>query len=260
MIYRVLATGLLAGLFAGLAVATLQKFTTTPLILEAEVYEKAAEKAASNAPSAMPSAGYEEARVVLAHAEEHEHGGAVEGAAAEWEPEDGVERTVYASIATIATSMGFAFLLLAGLLASGDAITERRAIAWAAAGFVVTGLAPGAGLSPEVPGMAAADLASRQAWWFLTASMTAISIWLFLRSETPWLRALAVVLLLAPHILGAPHLHEAEASKVPPDLAARFAAMSLAVQAALWIATGFAVGVLWPRLARSGGAEAGAKT
>ena len=43
MITRVLATGLLAGLFAGLAIATLQSFTTTRLILEAEVYEKAAD-------------------------------------------------------------------------------------------------------------------------------------------------------------------------------------------------------------------------
>ncbi len=247
MITRVLSTGLLAGFLAGLAIATLQTFTTTPIILEAEVYEKAAEKAA--AATSLPTR--DEARVVLVHAE-HEPGAVAE----EWEPRDGVERTLYTSIATIATAIGFAFLLLGGMLASGDAITEKRALAWAAAGFVVTGLAPAAGLSPEVPGMAAADLASRQAWWFLTASMTALAIWLFLRTETAWVRGLAVLLLFAPHIIGAPHLAEAEKSLVPPDLAARFAAMSLAVQASLWIATGFAVGVLWPRLGRPRSAEA----
>ena len=41
MITRVLATGLLAGFLAGAAIAALQNFTTTPLILAAEVYENA---------------------------------------------------------------------------------------------------------------------------------------------------------------------------------------------------------------------------
>jgi cobalt transporter subunit CbtA len=241
MIYRVLATGLLAGLVAGLAVATLQKFTTTPLILQAEVYEKAAEQAR---PSAFVPAVAGEARVILVHSAD-EHAAAGE----EWEPADGVERTVYASVATIATSIGFALLILAGMMLAGDAITVRTAVAWAAAGFVVTGLAPGAGLSPEVPGMPAADLAARQGWWFLTASMTAVSLWLLLRSDRAWLQLLAVALLLAPHIIGAPHLVAEEKSLVPPDLSARFAAMSLAVQATLWVATGFAVGTIWPRFA-----------
>jgi predicted cobalt transporter CbtA len=139
MIYRVLATGLLAGLVAGLAVATLQKFTTTPLILQAEVYEKAAEQAR---PSAFVPAVAGEARVILVHSADEHAAAGVE----EWEPADGVERTVYASVATIATSVGFALLILAGMMLAGDAITMRTAVAWAAAGFVVTGLAPGAGL------------------------------------------------------------------------------------------------------------------
>lgn len=245
MITRVLSTGLLAGFVAGLAIAVLQNFTTTPLILQAEVFENAAEKAASAQPW---QAREQEARVILVHAE-HEH--AAGTGDQEWAPADGMERVFYTSTATIATSIGFALLLIGGMLATGTAITERNAIAWAAAGFVATGLAPAAGLSPELPGMAAADLAGRQSWWFLTAFATAASIWLFLRTENAGLRVLAVALLLAPHIFGAPHLVEAEASRVPPDLAARFAAVSLAVQAALWIATGFAAGVFWQKLGRS---------
>ncbi len=48
---------------------------------------------------------------------------------------------------------------------------------------------------------------------------------------------------------GAPH-HVAEAAKsgVPPELAAQFAATSLAVQAILWVLTGFFVGLLWARI------------
>src|SRR5665647_2517250 len=154
MITRVLATGLLAGLLAGLAVAVLQTFTTTPIILEAEVYEKADEAKAQHSALVLPG----EARLILVHAEAQAEGqdhAAHEGAE-EWEPQDGLPRTLYASTATIATGIGFALMILAGMLAAGDRINERNAMAWAAAGFVVTGLAPGLGLSPEVPGMVAA--------------------------------------------------------------------------------------------------------
>jgi cobalt transporter subunit CbtA len=243
MITRVLSAGLLAGLLAGVTIAVLQNFTTTPLILAAEVYENAPDKAASLAEPAVLSIDDAGRPVVLAHAEEHAEG-------EQWAPAAGVERILYTSTATIACSIGFAFLLLAGMLIAGDAITERNAMVWAAAGFVVTGLAPGIGLSPEVPGMLAADLLARQSWWFLTAVLTAASLWLFLRSEHWGAKALAVALLIAPHILGAPHLAPGgDEAKIPAELAAQFAATSLAVHAALWIATGFAVGRLWPRLA-----------
>ena len=124
---------------------------------------------------------------------------------------------------------------------------ERQAVSWAAAGFVVTGLAPALGLAPELPGMAAADLLARQAWWLATAVATAVALWLLFQSEHMGLKALAVILIVAPHVIGAPHLHDAEPSRVPAELAARFAATSLVVHAALWVLTGLAVGYLWRR-------------
>jgi cobalt transporter subunit CbtA len=247
MITRVLATGLLAGLLAGLCVAALQTVTTTPIILEAEVFEKAdAAQSQALLPSARHSGALlQQADLVLVHAG---HGAAHDDGAAQWEPQDGLERTFFTSTATIATAIGFALILLAAMLVARDPIDERHAIAWAAAAFVVTGLAPAVGLSPELPGMVAADLASRQAWWFLTAATTALGLWLFLRSDNAWLRLLAVPIVLAPHVWGAPRLAEAVATSVPAELAARFAATSLAVQAVLWLSTGFFVGFLWRRL------------
>lgn len=247
MITRVLAAGLLAGLFAGLAVATLQNFTTTPLILAAEVFEKAdeAKPTASLRTSPVQAFNHDGARLILVHADHDGHGAAVPN---EWEPQDGLERTIYASTATVATGIGFAFLLLAGMLTAGDGVDERRGMVWAAAGFVVTGLAPGLGLSPELPGIAAADLVSRQGWWMLTAVLTAAALWLYLRAENVWLRLLALPLLVAPHVIGAPHLTEASKSSVPPELAAQFATNSLAVHATLWVLTGIFVGLLWRRL------------
>ena len=175
MITRVLAVGLLAGLLAGLAVASLQAYTTTPIILEAEVFERGAtapqgSASLNTAPRLYRDIG--EARVILVHDGET-HSPAGEAAAEAWSPADGLERTFYTSTATIATAVGFALIILAGMLVAGDGIDERRAMAWAAAGFVATGLAPAVGLSPELPGMPAADLAGRQEWWALTAIATA---------------------------------------------------------------------------------------
>lgn len=250
MITRVLATALGAGFAAGLLVAVLQHFTTTPLILAAEVFESQAAQASSFQHGANEIDG---ARVFFVHTLHNVHTGHDEaaGAASEWAPSDGVERTVYTSTVTVATAVGFALLLLAGLLVSGDAIDRPRALAWAVAGFVVTGLAPALGLPPELPGMLAADLVDRQLWWIGTAIATAGGLWLLLRSSGFGLPVLGLLLLLAPHVIGAPHPDAAEASRVPAELAARFASASLVVHAVLWAVTGLLVGWIWQRHEKS---------
>ena len=249
MLKRVISAGLLAGLFAGLAIAILQNFTTTPLILEAEAYEGAEQRAAAASIIAPAVFRSEEPSLLYVHGDAG-HGGeaAAGGAGSVWAPQEGFERIAFTSAATIATSIGFALLLLGGLLLSGEEINERTAMIWAAGGFVSTGLAPALGLPPELPGMQAADLVDRQSWWLLTATMTAFALFLMLMYEGWRLRALGVLVLLAPHLVGAPHVEGIEVGRVPAELAARFAATSLAVHAALWIATGFAVGQVWRML------------
>ncbi|MFJ5367922.1 CbtA family protein [Bosea sp. CER48] len=237
MITRVLTVSILAGLLAGLIVAALQHVTTTPLILKAETYEAAL---ALKAPTLAAFDG--EARIILAHgpagdAPGHEH--------AEWKPQDGFQRTLFTSAVTIATAIGFAALLLAGMIAAGDTIDQRSALVWGACGFLALGLAPAMGLAPELPGAASAALEQRQFWWLVTAIATGLGLFLFLRFDQPWLKLLAVVVLLLPHVIGAPHPAAPE-SKVPAEVAAHFAALSLGIQAALWLATAFMVGVLWP--------------
>lgn len=233
MLTRVLSVGLLAGLLAGLLIAALQQVTTTPLILVAETYEKQAE-ATPPSPAAHSHHG--------AAGHSHDEEG--------WKPADGLPRLFYTSITTIAAAVGISFLLLAGLVFDGGAIDERRALSWGIAGFVACGLAPAAGLAPELPGSAAGDLVGRQIWWAGTAVATGLALWLFLRMDHAVARLGAVVLLLAPHMIGAPHVHAFE-SKVPAELAAQFAALSLAVQALMWSIAGVAIGLLWPRLSSS---------
>jgi cobalt transporter subunit CbtA len=229
MLVRVMSVGLLAGLLAGLLIAVLQQVTTTPLILLAETYE------AQGAASAAPASGAPK---------EHDHAAHDHG----WKPADGLPRFFYTSVATVATAVGMSFLLLAGMIFAGDPIDERRALAWAIAGFVATGLAPAAGLARELPGSGAGELVVRQAWWIGTALATAVALWAFLRRESLIVRLGAVVVLLAPHVIGAPHSHALE-SKVPAEIAAQFAALSLVVQGLLWVFAGIAVGLLWPAFA-----------
>ena len=219
MIHRVLTVGLLAGLLAGLLVATLQHFVTTPLILQGEVYEAQQDAAAGT----------------------HDMAGMDD-----WKPADGIQRTAFTSAATIATSAGFALILLAGMLASGDKITVKTAFGWSLAAFVATGLAPALGLAPELPGSAAGPLLARQLWWVGTAISTGIALWLFLRVENIVAKVVAVVLLAAPHLIGAPQPIAFE-SKAPAELAAHFAAASLTMQAALWVVSGLMAGALWMR-------------
>ncbi|MBI1650906.1 CbtA family protein [Hyphomicrobium sulfonivorans] len=250
MITRVFAVGLLAGLCAGLIVALLQAFTTTPLIIDAERFEGGHSHQHA---SVMHEAPFGGAKLYLAHATS----GADGDGHSEWAPEDGLERTVYTGVATIGTATGFAFILIAAMLLGGERITQNTALGWGAAAFAAAGLAPAMGLAPELPGMMAEDLFARQQWWVMTAAMSAVGLWLLLRGETGWLRLLAIPVLLAPHLWGAPHpAIEAGASAVPAELAARFAAMSLAVQAVLWALTGFLVGTFWQRIGAASEAEA----
>lgn len=233
--------GLVAGLLAGLAVAVLQHFVTTPLILKAETYENAPDApAAGTAPQSL----WQGAMIQLAHgggghaAHEGEH---------DWKPGDGLSRTTFTGFATVLAGIGFALVLLAGMVAAGDAITLTTALGWAAAGFLATGLMPAIGLAPELPGSAAGPLLARQIWWGGTAVATAVALWLALRVKRPWAVVAALVVAALPFVIGAPE-PESFVSKVPAELAATFAARSLALQAMLWLAVGAAVAFFWPRL------------
>ncbi len=219
MLRRILLTALVAGAAAGLLAAILQRIDLIPLIAHAEIYEAAGA--------------------------EHAHAGP-----AAWEPEAGLERAAYTVLADLLTGIGFALLLTGAIALSslgGRAVDARRGLLWGAAGFAVFALAPALGLPPEVPGMQAAELAQRQAWWVGTAAATAAGLGLIVfRPTLPW-RILGVVLLVLPHAIGAPAPPE-HGGNVPPDLAARFVVASIFTAALFWLALGAISGWLYRRL------------
>jgi cobalt transporter subunit CbtA len=243
MIQRVLKAGFLAGLVVGLAIAVLQQLTTSQLILQGEVYEKAAHDHHAGLRSpALP--------IVLVH----DRGSSAASAATDpeeeedsWQPANGWQRIAATSVATIATSIGYALILIAAMLAAGVPIVPRTALLWGIAAFAATSLAPALGLSPELPGSAAAPLLSRQIWWIITALCTAGGLFLLARIEYTTAKIAGVVLILAPHIVGAPQTAKFK-STAPAELAAQFASTSLVVSAVLWALLGLAVGYAWQRV------------
>ena len=234
---RLLTAALVAGVVAGLAVSLVQHFTTTPLILAAEIHEAGAGASAH-------------------HGHGPDHGDAAaasEGAAGPWAPADGIERALYTVLANVVLGVGFALLLVAAFALSGrKAVDARYGAVWGAAGFAVFVLGPGLGLPPEVPGMAAAGdgLFARQVWWLLAVGCTAAGLGLLAFGRGPALALLGALALVLPHAIGAPH-PPAEAGSsggVPPELAGRFVAASFATAAAFWALLGASAGALYRRL------------
>src|SRR3546814_580840 len=98
MLNRGLGAARVVGSGGGLAPAGLQHFTTTPLVREAELYE-GGEPAAAAAAAQLDGVTFGGARLVLVHgvSDHAEDGGEA------WAPADGIERTLYTSVATIGT-------------------------------------------------------------------------------------------------------------------------------------------------------------
>lgn len=244
MIQRVLRAGFLAGLVVGLAIAVLQHFTTSQLILQAEVYEKAA---AHHQHAGLNRSGLP---IVFVHGDHGSGASTTEAAEDEgWQPRDGWQRVTATSVATVATSIGYGLILLAVMLAAGVPITPQTALLWGLAGFAATSLAPALGLSPALPGSAAAPLAARQVWWVATALCTAGGLFALARLAQSSARVIGAMLIVLPHLIGAPAAAHFT-STAPAELASQFAAASLVLGAVLWALLGLATGYAWQRLTR----------
>lgn len=210
MISRTLLTGLLAGLLAGIVLTGLYLVKAQPLILHAELYELGAAVAD---PVGMP-----------------------------------LIRTIETLMFNILTGAAFGLILAALLTLRGRRVGLRQGVIWGVAGFAAFALAPAFGLPPELPGSVAAGLEARQVWWLLTAGVTAGGIGLLVFAGRWPARLGGVVLILLPHLFGAPH-PDAFDGAVPAELAAQFVAVSLGANALFWIVLGGGAGYLHDRLA-----------
>lgn len=224
LLRQVVFASALAGLIAGSVQTLIQHWQVIPLILQAETYEVETAPPNHQLEAAAPHDGD-----------------------TSWTPQDGVERTLFTSLANIFIGIGFALVLSACFVLRGS-IGWREGVLWGAAGFLAFSLAPALGLPPELPGAAAADLFARQTWWLATVTATAggLALAAFGRSM-PW-RVVGALIILAPHIVGGPH-PTGDAGAVPPELAAHFAVSSLFSSAVFWLLIGGTSGYFFQRFA-----------
>lgn len=219
MFKRILTTACYTGALAALLLTLLQSLWITPLILQAEVYE--------NAESVHEQLAAHDHGAV-AHGHEHD--------AEAWTPEDGWQRTLSTFGGDLVVAIGFA-LLLSALYNLRTPVKAWHGVLWGLAGYATFCLAPAAGLLPELPGTVAAELTSRQDWWGATALITAVGLALMVFGKHWVWRVVAVLLIVAPHLYGAPQPAEHHAL-APDDLQAQFRVASLLVNGVFWMALG----------------------
>ena len=228
---------LIAGMLAGFVLAGIQHVRLSPLILQAEVYEKAADAAAEAKTAAEPAAKC--AENMPGHT-------MCNGDQKAWEPADGVERTLYTTGASMLAGACFALMLAGVSLLIGEPITPANGLIWGLCGFFAFTIAPGAGLSPELPGMPSGDLLARQIWWIGTVAATGLGLYFIaLKREPKWI-VLAIALIAAPHIIGAPQPPTLETT-VPAVLAADFVSNTIAAAAIFWCSIGAFLGLAFQR-------------
>ncbi len=236
-------SALLAGVLAGTLVFVGHSWKVTPLIVHAEAYETVEPESHSHTHVTNNDLSKAAAGEVKT---EHSHSDG-----SEWAPEDGFERSAFTLLSDVITAIGFAFLLGGAMVLSGQKLGWRRGMVWGLCGYVALYLAPAFGLSPELPGMAAGDLTARQGWWLITAMATAGGLGcLFFSSRSAW-KVIAVILLLAPHLIGAPH-PVIKPGAVPAELAAQFAVATLVITAMFWLFLGALSGYFLDRFQESG--------
>lgn len=229
MISRVLFAGLLAGMIAGVFISAVQMVKVVPLIVAAEAYEGGGHGGAPNGA--------------------HDHGPHGHGADAPqsaaggmpWAPDDGWERTLFTTLSNVIIGIGYALLVAAAMTLRGHVAGWREGLVWGLGGFLSFALLPGLGLPPELPGMMAGDLEGRQVWWLSTAAASAAGLALIAFTGSWSWRVLGAVLLILPHIIGAPHGGYG-GSDVPAEMAAEFVTASLVASALFWLVLGAVCG------------------
>jgi cobalt transporter subunit CbtA len=233
---NMLFVAVLAGLAVGVAMTLMQFFATVPLILEAETFEGTIAAPAHD--HAAGAADHDHAAGTAAH--DHD--------ADEWAPADGFQRMSLTAIANLVTAIGFGLLLVAASEFAGGIATWRQGILWGLAGFATFTVAPGLGLPPELPAMPAAELGPRQAWWIACVLLTGGGLALIAFGRTAALALVGCVLLVIPHLIGAPQpaTHE---SPIPADLHYRFIVAVTVTNLVFWLLLGLAVSLVRPRFA-----------
>ena len=228
LIIRLVAAALVSSFIMGALATSFQYIRVVPLILDAEAFEVA------EPPNPNATHDHNEG---LAHdhglTNDHSHADNDE----EWAPADGAERGGFTLLSNFIVSLGFSLLILGISVLHQEHVSMRSGLQRGVAGWVIFMAGPCVGLSPELPGMAAAALVDRQWWWVYSVAFGTAGFGIaLLASCVPpppkpasadsgkaanqrtidalrhsalqaTILAVAVVVAVIPHLTGAPHPH-----------------------------------------------------
>lgn len=213
----------LTSLVAGVILTLFQQVQVIPTVLEAEGYEPAASS----------------------HSAAHSH---EQDEKAAWEPNEGLERNLFTAAANVVIALGFSLLLGAAVALRGITLNWRSGLLWGLAGYAVFFVAPSLGLHPELPGTEAANLQWRQVWWVATVICTASGLAFIFFNQRHMLSALGIILIVVPHLIGAPQpdIHSALA---PDSLIQAFIIATIISNAVFWLSLGGLYGFFSQKLA-----------
>jgi cobalt transporter subunit CbtA len=179
---RIVYSALVIGILAGLAFTAAQVLAVNPIIFAAESFE-------------------------LSDAGVHDHQSHSHSDEA-WAPADGRERTSYTLLSSVFGAIGFSAMLLAIMsqcqLQGLTIINAGKGLLWGIMGFVTFFIAPGLGLSPEIPGVEAAPVEYRQGWWLLAVISVGLGLALIAFSPLKF-KVIGIISIVLPYIIGAPH-------------------------------------------------------
>jgi len=200
---RLILLSLAIGFIAGSILTLAQQIQSTDIILQSEQYEGEPSPVQDN------------------HNHAHQHDESA------WAPEDGAERLVYSFLANILTAIGYSAMLLAFMsyyqLQTQRLLNLGQGLLFGLFGYLTVFAAPSLGLSPEIPGTQAAALEARQLWWSGTVFATGIGFTLIFFKQSSYRTlfiGLGVLLLVLPHIIGAPHITGPEFLHSDPNVVA----------------------------------------
>lgn len=213
---ELVTAALWTGLLAGLLLTAIQQIQVIPTLLKAEVYE-------------------EKASVVANTENSHDQH--------TWQPDNGWERTV----ANVSLGVGFALLIGTVMCSRGRPDNWRIGLLWGLAGYLTFFVAPSLGLPPEVLDNVAAKLEDRQRWWLITVLDTGFGLSLLAFAKTRTNQFFGAVLLVAPHLIGAPQPAD-HSSTIPAELAQSFIIATAFANAIFWLAIGGLMGLFYKKV------------
>ena len=271
---RLIWSSLAVALLVGTVQTGVQRWQAAPLILAAEVYEdQKDQKSGASAPIVEPATAsaatplqtaapthapgtpaHEHPQAAVQQAQMAEH-----GMAKEWEPKNSAERVGWTWVANGLHAFSMALLVFAVMgiwrFRRGTALAALPLAGLvAAAGWLSFHLWPTLGLPAEVPGMEVAPLHARQLWSVLAIASAAAACALVGFGRAPWRWPAAVVLLVIPYFVGAPHLQTDALAAYSPEAHAALALLlqqffwaTTWVALSFWLSLGLACGLVFQR-------------